>query len=118
MQAIRKEYEERIDYGVKRLNEMPGITCKKPEGAFYLFPDVSGTSLSDVDFVMKLAQEEHVRAVSGSNYGEGAASGHVRFSMIRPLSTQTMPSWFEHKPELSFEVAMDRIERFVKRYQK
>ena len=118
MAAIRKEYEERIDYGVKRFNEMPGVSCLKPEGAFYLFPDVSGTSLTDPEFVQKLNEEEHVRSVSGTNYGVGAASGHVRFSMIQPLRTQKMPSWFEHKPELSFEVAMDRIERFVKKYQK
>ena len=118
MDAIRKEYEERVDYGVKRLNDMPGVSCIKPEGAFYLFPDISGTGMSDTDFVQKLNEEEHVRSVSGTNYGIGAATGHVRFSMIRPLSTQKMPSWFEHKPELSFEVAMDRIERFVERHMK
>ena len=118
MADVRKEYEERVDYGVKRLNDMPGVSCAKPEGAFYLFPDISGTSLTDTEFVQKLNEEEHVRSVSGSNYGVGAAAGHVRFSMIRPLSTQKMPSWFEHKPELSLEVAMDRIERFVNKYQK
>jgi aminotransferase len=118
MAAIRKEYEERIDYGVKRLNEMPGITCIKPEGAFYLFPDISGTGMTDTEFVQKLNEEEHVRSVSGSNYGLGAAKGYVRFSMIRPLSTQKMPSWFENKPELSLEVAMNRIEKFVKKHMK
>ena len=116
--AIKKEYEERIDYGVKRLNEMPGVSCKKPEGAFYLFPDITGTTLSSNDFVQKLAEEEAVRIVSGAGYGPGAAEGHVRLSMIRPLSTQKMPGWFENEPDTCFEAAMDRIERFVKKYQK
>jgi len=118
VKAIRKEYEERLDYGVKRLNEMPGVSCVKPEGAFYLFPDITGTSLNSNDFVQKLAQEEAVRTVSGSNYGPGAAEGYVRLSMIRPLSTQKMGSWFEMTPDTTFEAAMDRIERFVKKYQK
>ena len=118
VEAIKKEYEERLDYGTKRLNEMPGVTCTKPEGAFYLFPNISCTSLSSNEFVQKLGEEERVRIVSGAGYGPGAAEGYVRLSMIRPLSTQKMPGWFKNEPDTCFEVAMDRIERFVKKYLK
>ena len=118
VEAIKEEYKERIEYGVKRLNEMPGVSCRKPEGAFYLFPDITGTTLSSNDFVQKLAEEETVRIVSGAGYGPGAAEGHVRLSMIRPLSTQKMPGWFKNEPDTCFEAAMDRIERFVHKYQK
>ena len=117
VEDIKKEYEERLDYGVKRLNEMPGVSCTKPQGAFYLFPDVSGTGIPSREFGQKLNEEEDLR-ISGSTYGPGNAEGHIRLSMIRPLSTQTMPSWFETTPETTFEAAMDRIERFVKKHGK
>jgi aspartate aminotransferase len=117
VEDIKKEYEERLDYGVKRLNEMPGVNCTKPEGAFYLYPDISGTGIPSQEFGQKLNEEEAIR-ISGSAYGDGNAEGHVRLSMIRPLSTQTMPSWFETTPETTFEAAMDRIERFVKTHSK
>ncbi|MCW4051538.1 MAG: pyridoxal phosphate-dependent aminotransferase [Candidatus Bathyarchaeota archaeon] len=115
---MRAEYEERLDYGVKRLNELPGVKCPKPEGAFYLFPDITGTGMTSMEFTQKLMEEEHVRIIPGSSYGAGTGEGNVRLSMIRPLSTQKMSSWFEHKKGLMFEDAMDRIEAFVKRHVK
>jgi aspartate/methionine/tyrosine aminotransferase len=114
---IKKEYDERLNYGVKRLNEIPGITCTKPEGAFYLYANIKATGLGSVDFGNMLRDEEAVR-ISGSTYGEGNADGYVRLSMIRPLSYQKMPSWFEMTPDTTFEAAMDRIESFIKRHLK
>lgn len=113
VKKMRKEYEERIDYAVKRLNDMPGVKCPKPEGAFYPFADVTGTGMTCTDFVSGLQKEVKVRAVPGGAYGNGAGAGSVRFSMIRPLSNTTMPSWFEHKEGMMLEDAMDRIEKFV-----
>lgn len=113
---MRKEYEERIDYGVKRLNEMPGLKCPKPEGAFYLFPCIEDTGMKSAEFCQKLNEEEHVRLIPGAGYGKANGEGNVRLSMIRPLRTQTMSSWFEHQPGLMLEDAMDRIENFVKRH--
>jgi aspartate/methionine/tyrosine aminotransferase len=110
---MRKEYEERIEYAVKRLNDMPGIKCPKPEGAFYPFADVTGTGISCTDFVAGLMKEVKVRAVPGGGYGAGNGSGSVRFSMIRPMSNTKMSSWFEHKEGMMLEDAMDRIEKFV-----
>jgi aspartate/methionine/tyrosine aminotransferase len=113
---MRAEYKERIEYAKDRLNEMPGIKCPYPEGAFYLFPDITGTGLTSNDFTQKLLEEEKVRAVSGAGYGVGNGEGNVRFSMIRPLSSQKMKSWFPHTTGLMLEDAMDRIERFVQRH--
>jgi aspartate/methionine/tyrosine aminotransferase len=110
---MRQEYKERILYAVKRFNEMPGVKCPHPEGAFYPFPDITGTGMTDAEFVNGLTQEAKVRAVAGSSYGAGHGAGNVRFSMIRPLSTTKMPSWFEHKKGMMLEDAMDRIEKFV-----
>jgi len=114
---IKKEYEERLDYGVKRFNEMPGVTCTKPEGAFYLYANIKSTGMGSVEFGNKLREEEAVR-ISGSTYGEGNSDGYIRLSMIRPLSYQKMPSWFEMTPDTTFEAAMDRIDRFVRKYTK
>lgn len=72
-------YRERRDLVVEMLNEAPGITCHKPEGAFYVFPNIAGclgrTSKggrrigTDVDFVTALLAEKQVAAVQGSAYG-------------------------------------------------
>jgi aspartate/methionine/tyrosine aminotransferase len=115
VEGMVKEYEERIDYCVERLNEMPGVSCVKPEGAFYLFPDISGTGLSSDDFAKRFMEEERVRIVSGSGYGPAMGKGHVRMSMVTPLSTQKMPSWLKVESNTSLEAAMDRLESFTKR---
>jgi aspartate aminotransferase len=61
------------------LNEIPGITCHRPEGAFYVFPNIAGCIGkttewgrhidSDADFVSALLEEKHVATVQGSAYG-------------------------------------------------
>lgn len=118
VEGMRKEYGERIDYCVKRLNKMPGVSCAKPEGAFYLFPDITGTGLGSQEFVQGLMKEERIRIVSGSGYGPSVGEGHVRMSMVTPLSTQKMPSWLKVGPDTCLEAAMDRTERFVKKQAK
>jgi aspartate aminotransferase len=72
-------YRQRRDMVVEMLNAAPGITCHKPEGAFYVFPSVAGclgkTTKggrkidSDTDFVMALLEEKRVAAVQGAAYG-------------------------------------------------
>jgi aspartate/methionine/tyrosine aminotransferase len=115
VEGMVKEYEERINYCVQRLNEMLGVICVKPEGAIYLFPDISGTGLGSDEFAQKLMQEERVRISTGSGYGPVMGKGYVRMSMVTPLSTQTMPSWLKVGPNTSLEAAMDRLERFTKK---
>ena len=118
IEGMKKEYKERIDYSVKRLNEMPGVTCKKPEGAFYIFPDITGTGLGSNEFVQKLMQEEEIRTVSGAGYGVGNGEGNVRLSMICPMKNQTMPSWLKVNENTCLEAAMDRMENFCKKHTK
>ena len=118
VEGMVKEYEERIDYCVKRLNEMPGVSGYKPEGAFYLFPDISGTGLSSEEFVKRFMEEEKVRIVPGSGFGPSMGKGRVRMSMVTPLSTQKMPSWLKVGPNTSLEAAMDRMERFTRKLAK
>ena len=72
-------YKRRRDFVVAALNECPGINCHKPEGAFYVFPNVAGclgkTTAggrklnSDLDFCMALLEEQLVATVHGEAYG-------------------------------------------------
>ncbi|CAK7192805.1 Aspartate/prephenate aminotransferase [Commensalibacter sp. Nvir] len=82
-----KTYEERRDFVCQQLNEIPGLTCIKPEGAFYLFPSMKGflnkTSKNgthiktDQDFVAALLEEEGVAAVHGAAF---MMEGYFRIS--------------------------------------
>jgi aminotransferase len=96
---MRTEYEKRIDYMTDRLNKIPGIKCAKPEGAFYLFPDISSYGMPSMKFAMEFFQKEKVRAAPGSGYGE-MGEGHIRFALVRPIS--------------DLKEVCDRLERFVK----
>jgi aspartate/methionine/tyrosine aminotransferase len=71
------EYKERRDILVEGLNKIPGITCKTPGGAFYVFPDITGTGLTDVEVCEQLMDEVGVVTVPGSCFGEHG-SGHIR----------------------------------------
>lgn len=66
------------DYAVERLNAMPGITCRKPEATYLLFPNVEGTGLDSETLVAKLL-EEKIAVVPGNErfFGPGA-KGHIR----------------------------------------
>jgi aminotransferase len=74
--AMVAEYRVRRNLFVHGLNEI-GLRCHVPEGAFYAFPSVSGTGLSDVEFAERLLKEQHVAVVPGSVFGEGG-HGHLR----------------------------------------
>ena len=81
-----EEFKLRQEYFFNELTSIDGITCYRPEGAFFLFPNIS-TFLgkkSDVfniqhsfDFAMHILYEAHIAAVPGSAFG---AEGHMRFS--------------------------------------
>jgi aspartate aminotransferase len=72
-------YKERRDLVVDLLNQAEGIACHKPEGAFYVFPNIAGclgkTSKggrrieTDTDFALALLEEKHVATVQGAAYG-------------------------------------------------
>lgn len=96
---MRDAYERRVNYMADRLNEIEGIKCTKPEGAFYLFPDISVFGIPSMKFAMDLFQKEKVRCAPGSAYGE-MGEGHVRFALVRPIE--------------DLEEVCDRLERFVK----
>lgn len=96
---MREAYNQRRRYLLKRLEEM-GIPCFEPEGAFYIFPNITKFGLSSEEFCTRLLQEEKVAVVPGNAFGD-SGEGFVRISYAYSLK--------------QLKEAMERIERFVER---
>ena len=102
VEEMRKAFEKRIDYCVKRLKEIPEVRCPHPEGTFYIFPDISELGVPSDRFVEGLFKEEKLRTVKGTQFGPGG-EGHIRLALVRPLK--------------DLEEAMNRLERYLKKYK-
>ncbi|MDR0985148.1 MAG: pyridoxal phosphate-dependent aminotransferase [Endomicrobium sp.] len=86
VEIMKKEFEKRRNYIVKRLNSINGISCRIPEGAFYVFPNIKkfiGCNLnnnvlnSDIDFANYLLDMSNIAVVPGSVFG---TCGYIRLS--------------------------------------
>jgi aminotransferase len=97
MKSMRDQYHRRRDLVVERLNAA-GLACGSPGGAFYAFPSVAATGLTETEFAYGLLEAQRVAVVPGTAFG-GSGRGHVRASFA---------TGFENLVE-----ACDRIERFV-----
>lgn len=94
------EIKKRRDFVVKRLNEMPGISCSNPKGAFYAFPKIEDNKFgTDKEFVTKLLETKCVLTVHGSGFGKQYGSGHFRLVYLPSLEI--------------LDSAMNKIEDFV-----
>jgi len=90
-------FRERRDYLVDALNHIDGIHCAMPEGAFYVFPNVSSFGLSSAEFAGRLLEEAGVAAAGGTAFGS-FGEGFLRLSYANSL------------PNL--KIAVDRIAAF------
>jgi len=94
------EMKKHRDFVVKRLNEMPGLSCPNPKGAFYAFPKIEDNRFgSDKEFVTKLLESKGVLTVHGSGFGEQYGTGHFRLVYLPSLEI--------------LNSAMNKIEEFV-----
>jgi len=94
----------RRDYAWKRLNEIEGISCAKPEGAFYVFPKIHAVGSkwkTDMEFAVELLKETGVLLVHGSGFDPIYGAGHVRAVFLPPIET--------------LEQAFNKIEQFMKK---
>jgi tyrosine/nicotianamine family aminotransferase len=99
-----EKIKQRSNFAWKRLNEIDGISCAKPEAAFYVFPRIHGVGSrwkTDMDFTLSLLRETGVLFVHGSGFDPVYGAGHVRIVVLPPLDT--------------LEKALDEIEGFMKR---
>jgi aspartate aminotransferase len=79
VEAMVVEFKARRDLVVNGLNEIEGIRCATPLGAFYAFPDVSGTGLTGAEFAERLLVDHDVCVLAGTAFG-GVGTDHIRIS--------------------------------------
>ena len=96
---IVNEFKKRRDIIVNGLNNIKGIRCPMPTGAFYIFPNVEGTGMTSREFADGLLEEGGVAGLAGESFGK-YGKGCVRFS-------------FANSAE-NIERALERIDNFVK----
>jgi aspartate/methionine/tyrosine aminotransferase len=73
------EFKARRDLVVDGLNSLPGVSCLRPKGAFYVFPDVTGTGRTGDELAHLLLHKAGVSVLSGTAFGDVGAS-HIRLS--------------------------------------
>lgn len=73
------EFHKRRDVIVDGLNELDGVTCLRPLGAFYVFPNVTGTGMTSQQFADRALEEAGVACLPGTSFGQ-FGEGYVRFS--------------------------------------
>jgi aspartate/methionine/tyrosine aminotransferase len=77
--AMVDEFRVRRDLVVDGLNAIPGVRCLSPHGAFYVFPDISGTGLTGSELAHRLLHEAGVCVLAGTAFGH-TGTGHIRIS--------------------------------------
>lgn len=78
------EFKERRDFIVDGLNKLPGFSCRKPKGAFYVFPNIKGTGMKSKELADYLLYEAGVACLSGTDFGSNG-EGYLRFSYANSI---------------------------------
>ena len=99
--AMAKEFENRCEYACQRLSRMPGVEVKPTAVSFYIFPRIEGIISDCKQFAFDLLDQEQVVVVPGAAFGP-SGKGFVRIACT--VGKEKLVE------------AMDRIERFVRRY--
>ncbi|RTZ97565.1 MAG: pyridoxal phosphate-dependent aminotransferase [Deltaproteobacteria bacterium] len=82
--AVVAEYEKRRNAIVDGLNSLPGISCQKPQGAFYVFPNVSGLGKSSDEVANWILEDAGVALLSGTSFGK-MGEGYLRLSYANSI---------------------------------
>lgn len=97
VEEMRLAFAERRQVMFDRLNAIPGLSCPKPDGAFYMFPNISQTGLKSLEFCDALLESQQVAAIPGIAFG---ADDCIRLSYATDMT--------------SIEKGMDRLDKFVR----
>jgi len=84
VKAMVAEFRRRRDAIVTGLNEIPGVTCAKPAGAFYVFPNVTALGMTSAEAEQALLSEAGVAVLSGTAFGS-FGEGYLRFSYANSI---------------------------------
>ena len=104
IRELVSQLRERRDYILQRFCEIDGISCTKPQGAFYVFPKIEGIGSrwkNDMEFVLDVLNNTGVLLVPGSGFGEIYGSRHVRVVFCASMET--------------LEAACNLLEKFMKK---
>jgi aspartate/methionine/tyrosine aminotransferase len=96
---MREAFKARRDWVVGALNEIPGLSCRMPGGAFYAFPNIESFGMDSHTFCSRLLHEGGVAAAWGTAFGS-FGEGHFRISFANSLE--------------NLKIAVDRIAKFTK----
>lgn len=77
--AMMKSFQERRDIMVDGLNTLPGVSCLSPAGAFYVFPNITGTGIDSRELAKRCLEEAGVAVLSGTAFGS-YGDGYLRLS--------------------------------------
>ena len=93
------EFRRRRDYFAERVNKIKGFSCKVPHGAFYMFPNISGTGWPSKKLADALLDQAGVAALSGTAFG-AYGEGYLRFSIANSIE--------------NISKALDRVDAWAK----
>lgn len=99
VEVMVTEYQRRRDAIVDGLNSIPGFTCQKPQGAFYAFPNITGTEMGSTELANLILEEAGVALLPGNSFGE-YGEGYLRLSYANSIA--------------NIEIGLDRIRATLK----
>jgi len=94
-----EEFRKRRDVIVNGLNSIKGISCRKAEGAFYAFPNITGTGLGSEELADYLLNSAGVATLSGASFGS-CGEGYLRLSYANSIE--------------NIEIALERIDKALR----
>ena len=97
VESMKTQFQERRDYMISRINKMQGVTCFKPQGAFYCFVDFSKIGTDTISIADELLSEAKVAVVPGEGFG---SPGHIRLSFATSMK--------------NIEEGLNRIEKWLR----
>lgn len=98
-QYMVKQYKQRRDVIVERINKIPGMSCRKPKGTFYAFINIEELGMKSEEFANRLLESKQVVVVPGTAFGD-SGEGYIRISYATSLEV--------------IEKGLNRIEEFVR----
>jgi aspartate aminotransferase len=97
VQTMLDAFTKRRQFMLERISAIPKLTCPKPNGAFYVFIDISKTGMTSIDFCQALLEQQEVAAVPGIAFG---ADQCIRLSYATDMT--------------SIEKGLDRLDKFIR----
>ncbi len=97
VEKMRQAFAQRREVIFELLNAVPGISCIKPDGAFYMFVNISKTGMNSLEFCDAFLEQQQVAVIPGIAFG---ADDHIRLSYATDLGT--------------IKKAVERLDKFVR----